>query len=238
MYHIGEALRIRVKKFKHNLTENYSKSTKIAITACKFSKIFRGSVPPDSLELFLILNQLQISSAEKKTQKKCGNYAPLPFKISRYANASPGCRLGEKIWSLILDPTTLKMLPPSLTWTRNRWTRSFSPNSNLNSKKYFFWTRIRTWTRIKLFEFIGKIFKLLKKNKRSVRNIVCCSSSHNPCKLRLWFYQKKSCMSFICSCRCDLLSPGLRTWTRWTRSFSPNSNFNSDLQIALELELG
>ena len=27
----GEALRIRVKKFKHNLRENYSKSTKTAI---------------------------------------------------------------------------------------------------------------------------------------------------------------------------------------------------------------
>ena len=33
----GETLRIRVKKFKGNLPENYSKSTKIAITACKFS---------------------------------------------------------------------------------------------------------------------------------------------------------------------------------------------------------
>ena len=86
--------------------------------------------------------------------------------------------------------------------TRTRWTRSFLPNSNLNSKKYFFWTR--TWTRIKLFEFIRKIFKLLKRNKRSLRNIVCCTSSHNPCKLKLWFYQKKSCMSFICSCHWDL----------------------------------
>ena len=43
----GEALRIRVKKFKQTLPENYSKSTKIAITACKFSKIFRKSMPPD-----------------------------------------------------------------------------------------------------------------------------------------------------------------------------------------------
>ena len=32
------------------------------------------------------------------------------------------------------------------------------PNSNLNSKKYFFWTR--TWTRINLLDFIRKIFKL------------------------------------------------------------------------------
>ena len=50
----GEALRIWVKKFKHNLPENYLKSTKKAITACKFSKIFRGSMPPDPLELLLV----------------------------------------------------------------------------------------------------------------------------------------------------------------------------------------
>ena len=47
------------------LNENYSKSTKIAITTCKFSKLFRGSMPRTLLELFLVLNQLQISSAEK-----------------------------------------------------------------------------------------------------------------------------------------------------------------------------
>ena len=66
----GEALRIRVKKFKRNLRENYSKSIQIAITACKFSKFFRGSMPPDPLESFLCLNQLQISCAEKNTLKK------------------------------------------------------------------------------------------------------------------------------------------------------------------------
>ena len=32
----GEALRIKVKKFKQDLLENYSQSTKIAVTACKF----------------------------------------------------------------------------------------------------------------------------------------------------------------------------------------------------------
>ena len=41
----GEALRDQVKKIKHNLPEKYSKSTKIAITACKFPKIFRGTCP-------------------------------------------------------------------------------------------------------------------------------------------------------------------------------------------------
>ena len=49
-----EALRTRVKKFKQNLRENYSKSTKMAITACKFSKIFQGSMPPDPPRAFLV----------------------------------------------------------------------------------------------------------------------------------------------------------------------------------------
>ena len=88
----GEALRIRVKKFKHNLPENYSTSTKIAITACKLSKIFWGSMPPDPPKFFLSLHQLQINSAEKNTLKKCGNYAPSPFKSFCYATAGPGCR--------------------------------------------------------------------------------------------------------------------------------------------------
>ena len=47
----GEALRIRVKNFKQNWPENYSKSTKIAITACKF---FRGSMSPDPPRAFLV----------------------------------------------------------------------------------------------------------------------------------------------------------------------------------------
>ena len=43
----GEALRIRVKKFQLNFPEYYSKSAKLATAACKFSKTFRGSMPPD-----------------------------------------------------------------------------------------------------------------------------------------------------------------------------------------------
>ena len=38
----GEALRIRVKKFEQNLSEDYAKSAKIAITACKLQKFPRG----------------------------------------------------------------------------------------------------------------------------------------------------------------------------------------------------
>ena len=53
---------------------------------------------------------------------------------------------------------------------------------------------IATW-----FEFFREIFKLLKRNKRSLRNIVCCSNSHNPCILKLRFYQKKkaACRLFV-----------------------------------------
>ena len=49
-----EAPRIRVKKLKYNLPENYSKCIKIAITAYKFSKISRGSMPLDSPTTFLV----------------------------------------------------------------------------------------------------------------------------------------------------------------------------------------
>ena len=64
--YLGEVLRIRVKKLKRNLRENYSKNAEIAIKTCKFSNFFRGSMSPDPLKLFLFLNQLQISSAKKK----------------------------------------------------------------------------------------------------------------------------------------------------------------------------
>ena len=80
----GGTLRIRVKKFIQNLPENYSKSTKIAITACKFSNFFRGSLPPDPLKCFLFLNQLQICSTKNVLEKKW-KWCPPSFKIFRYA---------------------------------------------------------------------------------------------------------------------------------------------------------
>ena len=62
----GEALRIRGKKFKQNLPENCSKSTKMAIVVCKFSKFFWESIPPVLPgAVFLFLNFLQINSAGK-----------------------------------------------------------------------------------------------------------------------------------------------------------------------------
>ena len=61
----GEALKIRGKKFKQNLPEIYSKSTKTASTACTFSNVFRRTCPQTSLVTFLLLNQLQICSVKK-----------------------------------------------------------------------------------------------------------------------------------------------------------------------------
>ena len=101
----GEALRIKVKKFKQNLPENYSKSTNIAITASKFSKNFLGSMPTDPLEHFLFLNQLQIISAEKTEGKNVEitlTLPPPPFEISRYTTADHDCyrsKSGRWFWA-------------------------------------------------------------------------------------------------------------------------------------------
>ena len=84
----GEALRIRVKKFKQNLPENYSKSAKIAIIACKFSKLSGGACPRTIQELFLFINELQISFAQKNTLEKNVEIMASHFKISCYAT---GC---------------------------------------------------------------------------------------------------------------------------------------------------
>ena len=62
----GETLRIKDKKIKQNLPEDYSKEAKIASATCKFLKFFRWSMPPDPPEPFLFCIQLQISSAIKK----------------------------------------------------------------------------------------------------------------------------------------------------------------------------
>ena len=48
----GETLGYRSKKFKQNLPKNCLKSIKMTTTVCKFSKILRGSMPPDPLESF------------------------------------------------------------------------------------------------------------------------------------------------------------------------------------------
>ena len=72
----GKVLRFRDNIFKQNLPENYSKSTKIVITARKFSKIFRRSMPPDPPRAFLVSQSASNLFCRKKILlKKCGNYA-------------------------------------------------------------------------------------------------------------------------------------------------------------------
>ena len=66
----GEAPSIRVKKFKQNLRENYSKSNKIAITACEFSKLLRGSMLSDLPKAFLLSQSgFKVVLPNKKTIK-------------------------------------------------------------------------------------------------------------------------------------------------------------------------
>ena len=68
----GEALKIRVKKVKQYLRENYSKNTKIAATACKFSKISRVTCPW-SLDLpraFLVSQSASNLFCPKKKKKR------------------------------------------------------------------------------------------------------------------------------------------------------------------------
>ena len=107
----GEALKIRVKKFKHSLRENYSKSTKITITPCKISG---GVCPRTPRELFLFLNQLHISSVEKKNAGKKVEIMPSPL-LQFLATPLPALVVSEKNLVIDFGPPTLEMLPPSLT---------------------------------------------------------------------------------------------------------------------------
>ena len=66
----GQALRIRVKMFQPNLHKNYSKSSKLAITACKFSKIFRGNMSPDPPRAYLVSQSALNLFCRKKIRLK------------------------------------------------------------------------------------------------------------------------------------------------------------------------
>ena len=87
MYILGKALRIRIEKFKQTLSENYSKSIKY--TACKFSKIFRSSMPPDLPRAFLVSQLAPTKFCQKNRLEKMWKYMCFPghlsFKISRFA---------------------------------------------------------------------------------------------------------------------------------------------------------
>ena len=82
----GEAYRIRIKKFKQDLPEIYSKSTNIAIAACKFLKFLQGSMLPDPPRAFLVFQSVLNLFCRKKIRLKKVEIMPSPpFKISRYA---------------------------------------------------------------------------------------------------------------------------------------------------------
>ena len=60
-------------KKKQYLRKNCSKNTKMATTACKFSKNFRGSIPSDPPRALFIL---KIILLEKIRLKICENLVP------------------------------------------------------------------------------------------------------------------------------------------------------------------
>ena len=57
----------------------------MASTVCKFSKIFRGSMPQDAPRVFFIFYMLQNDSQVKLRLKICRNLVPLSEKVSEYA---------------------------------------------------------------------------------------------------------------------------------------------------------
>ena len=79
----GEALRIRVKIFKQNLRENNSKSIKIAITVCKFSKFLGEHAPGTPRVFFVTLVIFKLVMPKKRLEKNVEIAAPF-FKISSY----------------------------------------------------------------------------------------------------------------------------------------------------------
>ena len=79
MHIFGEARRIKVEKSKQNLPENYPKSTKIAITACKFLTFFRRSMPPDSPSAFLVSQSASNFVCCKNTLEKNEETVPSPL---------------------------------------------------------------------------------------------------------------------------------------------------------------
>ena len=86
--HLAKHSELEPNKYTQNLSENYSKITKIAITACKFSKIFRRACLRTPLELFLVFQSaLNLFCRKKNTRKNVEIMPPPPFKITRYAIA-------------------------------------------------------------------------------------------------------------------------------------------------------
>ena len=126
-----EALRNRVKTFRQNLLENYSKTTKldIIIRFVNFQKLSGRACPRTSLEPFLFLNMLQINSTKKIPLIKCRNSVSLPRKkfwippdMKHFQRAYLHPILGLTSLHLVNVQPNSKLHSP----TKNFWMRSCS----------------------------------------------------------------------------------------------------------------
>ena len=86
IFHLAKHSKLRSKIFKQNFPENYSKCTKIAITACKFLKMFQGSMTQDPHRAYLV-SPLASNwfCRKKKNAWKTVKIMARSFKICRYA---------------------------------------------------------------------------------------------------------------------------------------------------------
>ena len=77
----GETLKLRSQKYEQTLPVNCLKSTKMAITVCKFSKFSGEACPRTPLESFLLLSCLKLTLPalpEKNKLKKVAKFGA-PF---------------------------------------------------------------------------------------------------------------------------------------------------------------
>ena len=72
------------KYAKQNLRENYSKTTEIAVTACKISKFFRENMPPYLPRAVLVSQSASNLFCQKNTLEINVEIMAHSFKISRY----------------------------------------------------------------------------------------------------------------------------------------------------------
>ena len=73
--------KLRAKTSNTICLKTCARSTKMAIIECKFSKVFRESMPPDLRKTVTVLILLQTNSAEKSTLKNVKIWRPPPKKI-------------------------------------------------------------------------------------------------------------------------------------------------------------
>ena len=126
----GEALKDRSQKYEQTLPKNCSKSTKIAITVCEFSKFFRGSMPPDTPRVLLLFKLLIINSAGKTALEKSDEiWCALPKKNSQCA---PDMKRFQRAY---LCPFQ------GLNVLASLYLVNIQPNSKLHSPTQTFWIR-------------------------------------------------------------------------------------------------